>query len=174
MAVTTELGKSGVDTKELRKLTKDFRGWNPDKQLKRALRLAGEMVAEDAKVIVKQPVHFHGKTQRGSTTVPDTIKVRISKTRLSVVAGGPEVPLGGLLEMGNRGKQKSAAASKRGEFRHPVFEKSGQSGNWKQGVAQSMNPYLLPAAERNTKKIEALEGAAVAKAFEESDFKVLR
>ena len=184
MAATTELGRNGgVDTKELRKLTKDFKGWNPDKQLKKALRTAGELIKADAKVIVERPSKYHyisnrnrprrpshefSGVSRGSTSVPPTIKVRLSKTRVSVVAGGAEVPLGGLLEMGNRRRGKSAAASKGGVFRHPVF---GNKDRW---VYQGMNPYLLPAAEQNKRGIEALEGKAVAEAFKESDFTVSR
>ena len=150
-------GKSGVDLKELRQLTRDFRGWNPDKDLKKMLRVAGQLIADDARAIISA----------SSSTVPPTIKVRISKTRISVVAGGPGVPLGGLLELGNTaGAGKSRVASKGGRFRHPVF---GDKSVW---VDQPMHPYLLPAAEANRRRIEQLEGQAVAESFRRSGFKV--
>lgn len=149
-------GKEGVDTKELRQLTKDFRGWKPDKALHKSLRVAGQLIADDARVLLE------GK----SKSIPPTLKVRVSKTRVSVVAGSEEVPLAGLLELGNKGGGKSQAASRRGTFRHPVF---GDRSTW---VNQPMSPYLLPAAEKNIKKIEALEGKAVAEAFKEVGFEV--
>lgn len=154
--VIRETGKEGVDAKELTQLTKDFKGWKPDKQLHKMLRVAGELIAEDARAIASQY----------STTIPATIKVRVSKTRISVVAGGQGVAIAGLFELGNKGGGKSQAASARGVFRHPVF---GDRGTW---VNQPMHPYLLKAAAKNQKKIEVLEGAAVAEAFREYNFKV--
>jgi hypothetical protein len=153
---TTVLGHEGVDTKELRKLTKDFHDWKPDKALHKALRVAGELIADDARAIAS--TH--------SQKIPPTIKVRVSKTRISVVAGGQGVPTGGLFELGNKGRGKSQVAARGGKFRHPVF------GNRSVWVNQDMHPYLLPAAKMNERKIEHLEGEAVAEAFRESGFKV--
>jgi hypothetical protein len=172
--------RDGVDTKELRQLTKDFMGWKPDKQLHKALRVAGELIATDAKILVATPGEYIHKTSygkrskdrgvtkstHGSSKIIPTIKTRVSKTRLSVVAGGAGVPIAGLQELGNRGGGKSQAASRRGVFRHPIF---GDRGRW---VNQGMHPYLLPAAEKNKKKIEALEGHAVAESFREYRFPV--
>jgi hypothetical protein len=181
-------GKEGVDTKELRALTKAFHGWNPDKELKKALRVAGQLIADDAKAIVAP----HSKS------IPPTIKVRIAKTRISVVAGGvvgaaalarelqsasygsskaeahrkqlerraQGNAIAGLFELGNKGKGKSRVATKSGKFRHPVF---GDRSVW---VDQPMHPYLLRAAMMNERKIEHLEGEAVAEAFHKSGFKV--
>lgn len=167
--------RGGVDTKELRELTKAFHGWNPDKQLKKMLRVAGQLIAADAKMLAeggyrakyKMSVKDKGQTRsyKGSGKITPTIKVRLSKTRVSVVAGGQGVPLAGLWELGNKGHGKSQAASKRGEFRHPVF------GNREVWVNQPMHPFLLPAARANERKIEALEGHAVAEAFREQGFK---
>ncbi len=178
MAETTTVlsRKEGVDTKELRKLTKDFKEWKPDKALHKMLRVAGELIAADARAIVaagysasyKTSVKDRGETRsyRGSGKITPTIKVRVSKTRVSVVAGGAGVPLAGLWEVGNKGHSKSQAASRTGNFRHPVF------GNRERWVNQPMHPYLLPAAVMNERKIEHLEGQAVAEAFKERDLTV--
>jgi hypothetical protein len=152
-------GKSGVDLRGMRKLTRDLRGFKPSKELHKALRAAGLMIAEDAKEIAGEV----------STSVPPTVKVRVSKTKISVVAGNEDVPLAGLLELGNKGKnRKQQTASSTGEFRHPVWGDRDEV-EW---VAQPMHPYLLKAAVKNYKNIESLEGAAVAKAFAERDLPV--
>lgn len=158
---TTVLGheKSGVDTRELRKLVRDMRRFKPDKEMHKALRVAGLMIAEDAKEIAGEV----------STSVPPTVKVRVSKTKISVVAGNQDVPLAGLLELGNKGKnRKQQTASSSGEFRHPVFGDRDEA-EW---VAQPMHPYLLKAAAKNERNIEHLEGAAVAAAFRAVDLDV--
>jgi hypothetical protein len=149
----TELsrGKGGVDTRELRALTKSFRDWKPDKQLHKMLRVAGDLIATDARAI----------SSTSSSKIPPTIKVRVSKTRVSVIAGGVGVPTGGLFELGNKGRGKSQTATKGGKFRHPVF------GNRSVWVSQDMHPYLLPAAKMNERGIEHLEGQAVAESFRE-------
>ena len=147
-------GKAGVDTKQLRQLTRDFKDWKPDKQLKRYLRGAGDLIADDARKNI-EPF---------SKKIPPTIKVRLSKTRVSVVAGGAGVPTGGLFELGNKGRGKSQAAARSGVFRHPVF---GDKNTW---TYQAMHPFLLPAAEKNKRSIEALEGKAVAESFREYRF----
>lgn len=148
--------KEGVDAKELRALSKSLRAFKPDKQLHRALRVAGQMVADDAKVLAGEH----------SRSIPSTIRVRVSKTKISVVAGGGDVSIAGLFELGNKGKSKSQAAARSGRFRHPVY------GNRSAWVNQDMHPALLPAAEKNIRKIEALEGKAVAAAFKEVGFEV--
>jgi hypothetical protein len=148
--------RSGVDTRELKKLTKDFRDWKPDKALHKMLRTAGQLIADDAKEIVEGI----------SKSTVETIKVKVTKTRVSVVAGGAGHAISGLEELGNRGGGKSQSANRTGRFRHPVF---GDRSNW---VDQKRESYLLPALERNEKKIEVLEGRAVAEAFRERDFPV--
>ena len=147
-------GKAGVDTKQLRQLTRDFKDWKPDKQLKRYLRGAGDLIADDARKNI-EPF---------SKKIPPTIKVRLSKTRVSVVAGGAGVPTGGLFELGTKGRGKSQAAARSGVFRHPVF---GDRGVW---VNQPMHPYLLRAAESNKHRLEHFEGQMVAEAFREYRF----
>ena len=67
-----------------------------------------------------------------STTVADSIKVRMSgQTGVRVVAGPMQIA--GLLELGNKGSKGG------GTFRHPVF---GNRAAW---VPQPMHPYLAPA-----------------------------
>lgn len=149
-------GREGVDIRQLRALTKSLRGFKPDKELHKALRVAGQLIADDAKAIAAE----HSKS------IPPTIRVRVSKTKISVVAGGGENAIAGLLELGNKGRGKSQAAARSGRFRHPVW---GNRDNW---VDQPMHAYLLPAARRNERGIEALEGKAVAAAFKEQGFEV--
>lgn len=139
------MANDGIDLREFKKLTRDLKSFKPDKALKKTLRLAGQLIAEDARVIVSPH----------SQTVPGSIKVRIRKTSISVIAGGEGVPMAGLLEMGNRGR------SSRGDsFRHPVYG----GDTW---VSQPMHPYLLKATVRNRRGIEKLEGKIVADAFRE-------
>jgi hypothetical protein len=149
-------GKEGVDTRELRALTKSLRDFKPDKELHKMLRVAGQLIADDAKEIIS--AH--------STTISGTIRVRVSKTKISVVAGGGDSAIAGLFELGNEGGGKSQAAATSGRFRHPVY---GDRENW---VNQSMHPYLLPAAAKNERKIERLEGQAVADAMRAAGFEV--
>ncbi len=111
--------------------------------------VAGQLIAADAKLNVGPY----------STTVPPSIKSRIRKTTLTVQAGGAEVPMAGLLELGNKGRSSSTK-----KFRHPVF---GDKSVW---VDQKMHPYLLRALKKNERGIEALEGHAVAEAFREIGF----
>jgi len=146
--------KSGVDFRELRQLTKDFKGWKPDKALHKMLRTAGQLIADDAKEIIAPYSHTAG----------DTIKVRVTKTRVSVLAGGDGHAIAGLLEMGNKGRGKSQVTKPK--FRHPVF---GNKDVW---VEQPTHAYLIKAAEGATKRIEVLEGNAVAEAFREYHFPV--
>jgi hypothetical protein len=154
MATRTALGhsRSGVDTKELRRLSKNLRGFKPDKALKKTMREAGKLVAEDAKVLASE----HSKS------IPPTIKVRLSKTRINIVAGSEEVRLAGLYELGNKGRSKSQAANRRGQFRHPVF------GNRQVWVNQKRYAFLLPAAEKQRRKVQAMVGADVATALREA------
>jgi hypothetical protein len=138
----------GIDLRELRRLNKDLKDFKPDKQLKKTLKLAGQLIADDAKINVSPY----------SKTVPGSIRVRMRKTTIRVYAGGPDVPMGGLLELGNRGR-----SSNKKRFRHPVFG----TDVW---VDQPTHPYLLKALKSNERNIEALEGHAVAEAFREVGF----
>jgi hypothetical protein len=147
-------GKEGVDLKEFRQLTRDLKSFKPDKQLKKTLRVAGGLIAEDAKT----------NAEEYSQSIPPSVKVRLRGTSISVIAGGPGVPLAGLFELGNKGKGKSQAAAQSGQFRHPVFG----TDTW---VEQDMHPFLLRAAARNARSIEHLEGAIVAEAFREAGWR---
>src|SRR5215471_13944858 len=135
-----------IDLREWRKFNRDLKGFSVDKATKKALRQAGELIAADARVLVSPY----------SRTVPPSIKVRLRKTSIIIQAGGANVPMGGLLEMGNRSRSRS-----RSRFRHPVFGHDV----W---VEQDMHPYLLKATEKNMRPIEHFEGQIVAEAFREA------
>lgn len=135
-------GGFGVDTSDFRVVATALRraGGETPKRLRTGLRTAGEIVATEARAIVGAY----------SESVPPTIKVRVTSTTVSVVAGGNGVPMGGLLEEGN------AAGSHTGPtFKHPVFapkdSHGDQSVKW---VDQPMHPYLLPAAARKEPEFE--------------------
>ena len=149
--VTVRTGGSGIDTRDFRNVVKVLRKASPQsaRELRKNLRSAGVIVAAKAKEIAGEH----------SEKIPPTIKVRVSSTTVAVVAGGKDAPTAGLFELGNTGGSKSAAASRRGEFRHPVF---GHREVW---VKQEMHPFLAPAAESTapefTAKVEeTLDGLA--------------
>lgn len=151
----------GIDARDFKLLAKALRTAQVEMyaELHEELRAVGQVVADEARALV-QPY---------SQSIPPTIKVRAAGARVSVTAGGgrggkklaaeifsssygsgshlkaleneAEGPaIAGLLELGNKGGgSKSAAATRRGEFRHPVF---GNRNNW---VIQPMHPYLAPA-----------------------------
>lgn len=134
----------GIDLREFRKFTRDLKAFKPDKQLKKTLKMAGNLIAEDARALVSPH----------SSTVPPSIKVRMRKTSITVQAGGAGIPMAGLLEMGNRGNKSKTS------FRHPVYG----TDTW---VEQPMHPYLLRATTKNIATIERFEGEIVAAAFRE-------
>ena len=139
--VTVRTGGIGVDTRDFRNVANALRRAAPQtyKALRSDLREAGMIVAEEAKSIAGE----------FSEKIPPTVKVRVASTTVSVVAGGKNAPTAGLFELGNTGSSKSAAASRRGQFRHPVF------GNKEVWVDQDMHPFLTPAAERTAPRFTA-------------------
>jgi hypothetical protein len=134
---STITGGGGVDTRDFRKFAKALMVAAPMvyATLRINMRGVGDIVANEAR----------GIAAGASTTVPDSIKVRVSGATVSVVAGGAGVPMGGLLEEGNVGGSK-------GTFRHPVF---GNATVW---ASQPMHPFLAPALAN---KMDAAEIAAV-------------
>ena len=62
------------DLREFKRLTRDLKEFKPDKQLKKTLRMAGELIATEAKVNVAPY----------SKTVPPSIKVRQRKTSIMI------------------------------------------------------------------------------------------
>ena len=125
----------GLDTSDLRRLAKDLRAAKSPllKGMRQGLRAAGEIVAADARV----------RAEEASKTIPPSIKVRVASTTVAVVAGGPGVPLAGLMEIGNKKSAKGATT-----FRHPVF------GNRTRWVDQPMHPYLAPAGRAHEAEVE--------------------
>jgi hypothetical protein len=131
----------GINTTDFARFAKALAIAGPllSRTLKINMRGVGDLVAQEARTIVGPY----------STTIPDSIKVRVGGfgATVSVVAGGPGVPMAGLLELGTSGSAKNATT-----FRHPVF------GNRDVWATQSMHPFLGPAVAR---KIDAAETAAV-------------
>lgn len=127
--VTLQTGGIGLDTRDFARFAKALRRAQPAlaKSLMLKLRAAGQIVADEAKVL----------SADASVTIPPSIKVRVSGATVSVVAGGNGIPLAGLMELGNKG-----AATAQASFRHPVF------GNMDVWVQQSTHPYLLPALDK--------------------------
>jgi hypothetical protein len=147
MATVTVRGTGGIDARDFKAVAKALKKAQPlmRTELLRNLKAAGEIVAADARVIAAEH----------STTVTPTIKTQVRGVGVSVVAGGGEVAIAGLFELGNKGKGKSQSASRSGRFRHPVF---GNRSNW---VSQPMHPFLAPAGEKNRAKTDAAVLAAL-------------
>ena len=129
----------GIDTSDFRKFARALTKAAPliAGVLRVNLRGVGDVVAEEARSLARPY----------SSTIPDSIKVRVSGATVSVLGGGTGVPLGGLFELGNVNSKDSS------EFRHPVF------GNRNVWASQPMHPFLLPALAN---KIDAAEAAATA------------
>lgn len=126
----------GMDTTAFRKVAKALRSSAPElaKELRVGLRVAGEIVASDAR----------SRAEEASKTIPPSIKVRVSGFTVAVVAGGDGVPLAGLMELGNKGAKNATT------FKHPVF------GKWRTSTPpQDMHPYLTPAAQAHDTEFEA-------------------
>ncbi|HTG23808.1 MAG TPA: hypothetical protein VK681_27490 [Reyranella sp.] len=141
MATITERGTGGIDTRDFKAVAKALKKAQPlvRTQLLRNFKLVGGLVAKDAQAIVAEH----------SESIPPTVKARVRGVGVSVVAGGGEVAIAGLFELGNTGNRKSASASSKGVFRHPVH---GNLQNW---VNQPMHPFLAPAGEKNRAKTDA-------------------
>lgn len=179
--VTVRTGGSGIDTSDFKAVVKALRKAEPvlNREVRRELRSAGEIVAVEAKAIASQ----------WSKSIPPTIKVRTSGASVAIEAGGVVnaaalaremfdsgygssssdkhsrdldrrangAVIAALFELGNTGDARSSVARGGGTFRHPVF---GNRDNW---VEQPMHPYLAPAALANLKKIDERIFAALDK-----------
>jgi len=137
--VTARTGGRGIDVSDFRDMVRDLRRARPElnKSLRRRLRRAGLIVAATAREIAAQH----------SERIPPTIKVRVAGATVSIVGGSEDAPIGPLFELGNTSR-KSAAASARGVFRHPVY------GNRDRWVNQPMHPYLAPAVATHLPEVE--------------------
>jgi hypothetical protein len=125
----------GVDMRDFDAFARALRTAAPStrRQLITRLRGVGALVAEEARAQI-EPY---------STSIPPSIKVRVSRLTVSVVAGGPDVPLAGLFELGNVGDK-----GRRDVFRHPVF------GNREIWVSQPRHPFLAPALRQRWSEVE--------------------
>jgi hypothetical protein len=169
-----------IDTRQMRNWAKLLRREAPklNRQMIVKLRLAGGIVAEEAKAIVGPH----------STSIPPTIKVRTRGATVAVRAGGAvggrsaarelfdqgygsrssdaeakrllrgasESALAGLYELGNKGGSP-------GSFRHPVFGQMDQDWETQEGF-----PFLKPAADKKAPEVEA----AVLQALDETMYHV--
>jgi hypothetical protein len=137
----------GLDVREFAKFAKGLRKVAPEisKHLQLQLRVIGQSVADE----------YRSNIEAYSTTVPDSIKVRVSGATVSVLAGGPGVPMAGLLELGNAKARTTTA------FNHPVF---GSAASW---VTQPMHPALGPAVESKFGAVERAAATAIETAFAE-------
>lgn len=137
----------GIDMTAFAKFAKGLKKAAPqiNKHLHTRLRSLGGIVADEARSNVAPY----------STTVPDSIKVRVSGATVSVLAGGAGIPMAGLLELGNL-KARSDQT-----FRHPVF------GNMDSWVDQPMHPFLGPAVRSKIGAVEQAAGDAIDAAFTE-------
>ncbi len=136
--VTIQSPGMGLDLREFQRFARALRKAQPELALglRVKLRAAGEIVAGITR----------SNFAAASTSVPPSVKVRVSSATIAVVAGGPGVPMAGLLEMGNKGGRGADT------FRHPVF---GNRAAW---VDQPMHPSLGPAVEQGS---EAVYEAAI-------------
>ena len=128
----TERSGLALDTRSYKDAAKALRqgARHLQKDFRSRLREGGEIMAAEARKIAAEH----------SESIPSTVKVRVAGATVAVTAGGPKSPVASLYELGNVGGRKSAAASNRGTFRHPVFG----TDVW---VEQPRYPFLKPAAD---------------------------
>lgn len=123
-----------VDTTELKDFTRKLRIERPEvnRKMRRELRVAGKLIQEDAK----------SKLADYPSVVP-TVKVHTSFASVYISTGSKAVPLGGLLEAGNKGRRvkyvEADLGVAHGSFRHPTFGHDPY-------VEQPMHPHVAPAA----------------------------
>lgn len=147
-----------IDASPFRKLARQLRATDikASRNLRAGLLAAGNVV-KDAAITEIAP---HSKT------IPPTIKVRASGTAVEVRAGGGDVAIAGLFEVGNTGGRGSASAARGGKFRHRVFGHDV----W---VDQPMHPYLLRAGLATQPITRRLIDAALVEAFRASGVEVI-
>lgn len=133
-----------IDTSAFNKFARDLKRAEPAlaKSLRTNLKLAGELVAVDA------------RARAGfSSRIPGKIKVGVAGKRIRVYVQKIPAPHAGeerAFEHGGRG----------GKFRHPVFG----GNNW---VAQEAKPFLRPAALAGRVAVERAAKRAVDDAMRE-------
>lgn len=146
--VTARTGGTGIDTTDFKNVIRVLRKEQPElaKQVRKQLRVAGEIVAAEAR---RNAAEF-------SKTIPPTIKVRTAGATVAVIAGGAKAPAASLFELGNTGGSKSATASLGGRFRHPVF---GDRDVW---VETPSRPYIRPSIAKDIEAVASAVAEAVA------------
>ena len=136
----TERGLGGVDVSDFHAVALALKRSQITLRLQmaRSLKVAGNLVAKDAKAIASQH----------SESIPPTIKTQVRGASVAVVAGGGDVHIAGLYELGNKEGGKSHQASETGYFRHPVFSRDV----W---VEQPRWAFLAPAGKKQKPKTDA-------------------
>ena len=86
---------------------------------------------------------------------------------MSVRAGSADVAIAGLFELGNKGGSRSAASTRRGVFRHPVF--GHRDIDWPD---QPMHPFLRPAEIATMPEIRRTMTRTLTEALEASNLHV--
>lgn len=126
-----------------------IRKWDPEvrRELRRELRAGGTMIVTGARTLAAA----HSKQ------TPPTVKLRTGiqsrQAEIRIDAGSADVPIAGLLELGNK-----RGGSKARRFRHPVH---GHRDRW---VNQDMHPYLAPIVKLRLAAVTKRIGAAVDRA----------
>lgn len=156
-----------IDTSSFSKFARDLRKVQPAlaKQLRKELKVAGEIVATQARV-----------NASFSTRIPRTIKVRAAGSTIKVVAG--ESLAENARRIGAKSKSLAHRAymnsshigeavalendGKPGTFRHPVF------GNRDKWVSQQARPFLHPAVLTHRKAAVDAAERALRTAFREA------
>jgi len=151
MPTTITSGSAGIDLRDFHSMVKGLRKAKPElnKELRKGLRAAGVLIAEEAKTIAGQH----------SNSIPPTIRVRTAGATVAILAGTADVPLAVLYEIGNTGKGRVQAPSHKSTFRHPVF------GNREVWVEQDRHPFLEPAAVLHAAEAERMVVKALDRAM---------
>lgn len=152
---TTVVGRSGIDTSDLKLFARSCRaaGVKIPLSTRTALRVAGNGVRDEARNLVSPY----------SKKVPKVIRTSVTKTlTVAVTANAGQVPLAGLFELGNSGGGGG------GTFRAPNFPDKGSKGPAafeRGGHAQPMHPYLAKALANKTADTLVLIGAVLDEAI---------
>lgn len=143
------MARAAIDARDLSAFAREIRtaSRRTGRELHDALKDSAKIVADAAREMA------------GSDKIAATIREGARGGSVYVKAGGPELPIAALREVGNSSTERVLLQSKRsGTFKHPVFAgKNLPRSEWT-WVDQPMHPYLGPAAL--LKQEEAVERLA--------------
>lgn len=86
-------------------------------------------IGEEIKVAAQEKAKEH------STSIPPTLRTEPRPGAVAVIAGGANVPLAEIYELGNKGRGGRSSKT----FKHPLF------GDWSYPQIQPRYPFLRPA-----------------------------